>query len=69
LDYIPAKKMAEEWGVTARTIQHMCKDGRIKNALFIAHSWLIPIDTKRPLDMRHKANKQIVPEQNDSQEQ
>jgi hypothetical protein len=66
LDYIPAKKLAEEWGVTVRAIQYMCNDGRIKNAVFIAHSWLIPISTERPPDMRYKANKQIVPEQNDS---
>lgn len=50
--YVTAKELAEKWGVTTRTIQVMCSDGRIENAVKFGRDWAIPKDVKKPADGR-----------------
>lgn len=50
--YRTVKETAEEWGVNPRTIQAMCNDGRIKNAVKFGKLWAVPVATERPDDKR-----------------
>lgn len=51
-NYITVNALAEKWGLTPRTIQTMCADGKIKGAVKFGKSWAIPADTERPSDGR-----------------
>lgn len=50
--YVTAKELAEKWGLTTRTIQVMCSDGRIKGAVKFGRDWAIPYDAEKPADGR-----------------
>ena len=58
LNWITPSQAAEQWGISERQVQSLCKSGKIKNAMRIGQrSWVIPIDTPRPLDGRTKVVK------------
>lgn len=50
--FITVKEAAEKWNLNERTVQKMCGDGRIQNAVKFGRSWAIPKDTPRPMDKR-----------------
>ena len=50
--YLTIKEMAEKLNITARSVQNMCVDGRIKGAQRLGTVWAIPEDTLRPKDGR-----------------
>ena len=43
---------ALEWNVTPRTVNAMCKNGRIQGAVKEKRTWLIPDDAEKPLQSR-----------------
>jgi len=46
--YISAKEAAEQWNITMRQVQKLCKEGRIEGVTTFSESWAIPEDTKKP---------------------
>ena len=50
--YLTIKETAEKWGINPRTIQTMCSDGRIPNAVKFGKAWAIPNDVEKPIDRR-----------------
>ena len=44
------KEKALEWNVSPRSVNDMCKKGRIQGAIKEKGSWLIPDDSPKPLD-------------------
>lgn len=56
-DYMTAQEAAEKWNVSLRWVQWLCKENRVKGSLNINRVWLIPKETKRPLDMRLRTNR------------
>lgn len=40
--------LALEWGLTARRVQILCKEGRIKGAVKKGRQWLLPAEVERP---------------------
>ena len=52
MDYISVKEAAEQWQVSQR-----CKENRIDGVLRFGHSYMIPKDLKRPVDLRYSINK------------
>lgn len=50
---------AERWGISARRIQILCREGRVPGAMRIGHSWAIPCDEPKPSDARIKSGKYI----------
>ena len=44
--------IAEEWGISERTVQIMCAEGKIPGATKFGRSWAIPIEAQRPGDGR-----------------
>ena len=59
MDYISAPEAAENWGISERRGQKLCKENRIPGVVRFSRIWLIPKDAKKPEDGRMKAkNKQ-----------
>ena len=57
LDWISARQAAEQWGITDRRVQALCKNGQIEGVMRLGRAWLIPKDTPKPTDGRAKATK------------
>lgn len=59
MEYLSIRQTAEKWGISKRRIQVLCTDGRIKGAMKIDSSWVIPADALKPKDERIKSGKYI----------
>ena len=46
------KEKAEEWGVSVRTVNVLCKKGKVSGAIKEGGTWRIPDDTPKPADGR-----------------
>ncbi|MFN2926669.1 helix-turn-helix domain-containing protein [Lachnospiraceae bacterium YH-ros2228] len=55
MEYLTTSEIAKIWGITARRVQVLCKEGRIEGAINKG-IWLIPDNAKKPEDPR-KAKK------------
>lgn len=51
------KEKALEWGLSVRSINNLCKLGKIPGATKVNGSWQIPNDTKKPVDNRVTSGK------------
>lgn len=56
------KEKAAEWCVTVRTVNLMCKNGKIDGAVKKNGCWFIPDDTKKPADRRVSSRKYLKKE-------
>ena len=45
------------WGISARRIQILCDEGRVKGAVRMGRNWIIPRSTAKHIDGRTKAAK------------
>ena len=57
MDYITTKEAANKWGITDRRVLQYCNAGRIKGAVNVGHTWLIPKIAEKPIDGRTKQGK------------
>ena len=46
------KEKANEWGITVRAVNELCKKGKIPGAVKVGKSWQIPDDAGKPADGR-----------------
>lgn len=53
-DYISVREAATKWKISERRVQKLCEENRVEGVLRFGHSWLIPIDSKKPDDLRRK---------------
>lgn len=53
------KEKAVEWGVSLRSVNDMCKKGKVQGAMKEKGSWLIPDDAKKPADGRVSTGKYV----------
>ena len=60
MEYLTTKEVGVIWGITDRQVHHMCIAGRIKGALKKGNLWLIPIEAKKPKDLRKNINKKRI---------
>ena len=51
------KEKALEWGLSIRTINNFCKQGKIPGAIKVNSRWQIPDDAKKPDDGRITSGK------------
>ncbi|MGN1382645.1 MAG: helix-turn-helix domain-containing protein [Eubacterium sp.] len=54
MDYITSAEMSKIWGISSRRISFLCSQGRVPGAEKKGKTWLIPKDTKKPIDPRRK---------------
>ena len=59
MEYLSIRQTAEKWGISKRRIQILCAQNRIPGAIKIDSSWAIPVNAKKPKDMRVKTGKYI----------
>jgi len=59
MDMITALQAADKWNLSLRTVQHLCKQGKIPGAQRFGTNWMIPADAARPVDGRSKAAKDV----------
>ena len=57
--YVTAKEAAEKWGVSLRSVQALCAEGRIEGATKMARVWVIPVNSEYPRDSRIKSGNYI----------
>ena len=53
MEYLTVRKMAERWGLSDRTVQQLCNQGRIPGARKFGRAWAIPADAEKP-DSPHR---------------
>ena len=51
MEYLTTSEIAKIWGITARRVQILCKEGRIEGAVNKG-IWLIPDTASKPADAR-----------------
>lgn len=54
MEYLTTVELSEQWKITSRRIGVLCAGGRIEGAIKKGKTWLIPADSKKPLDKRLK---------------
>ena len=52
MDYMTAREAAEQWGLAERTVQQLCRAGRISGARKFGGAWAVPTGTEKPGDPR-----------------
>jgi excisionase family DNA binding protein len=57
MDYITTKEAAEKWNISDRRVLQYCNAGRIKGAVKMGNTWLIPKRAEKPIDGRTKEDK------------
>ena len=57
LEWMSPEQAAEIWGVNKRQVQSLCSQGKVDGVVRLGRSWLIPKNTKKPIDGRTKAAK------------
>ena len=60
MDYLTTIEMSEKWGISARRIALLCKQGRIAGVVKKGKTWLIPKDAEKPEDKRKNVKKEDV---------
>ena len=51
MEYLSTAEVANKWGITARRVQRLCKEGRVEGAVYKGIC-LIPDDAKKPEDTK-----------------
>lgn len=54
MDYITTKEAAEKWNISDRRVLQYCNAERIKGAVKMGNTWLIPKAAEKPADGRCK---------------
>lgn len=50
--FATVKDIAAKWGVTPRTVQTLCAEGKVDGAFKFGDVWAIPVDAEKPTDGR-----------------
>lgn len=56
---LSASEVAAKWGLTKRRVTYLCSEDRIKGAVKVGSTWVIPDDAERPGDARVKSGRYI----------
>ena len=59
MKYLSVKQMSEQWGISTRRIQILCKEDRIPGAFIVGNTWAIPANAKKPEDARIKSGRYV----------
>lgn len=57
-EYMTAQEAANEWNISVRRVQRLCKEERIDGVINVNRVWLIPKNAKKPPDGRYKLNRE-----------
>ncbi len=54
MEFMTAQQAAKVWGTSVRTVQVLCRDGRVTGADQWGKTWMIPKDAQKPADKRKR---------------
>lgn len=57
MEYLTTVELSGVWNISSRRIGVLCAEGRVEGAIKKGKTWLIPADSKKPVDGRFKTNK------------
>ena len=60
MEYVKIQEIAKKWGISERSVQLMCAEGKIEGAKRFGRSWMIPREASRPIDGRTRAARALV---------
>lgn len=52
MEYLTAAEISKYWNISSRMVAYYCEAGRINGAIKKGKAWLIPLNTKKPVDRR-----------------
>lgn len=52
MEYVSTSEIAKIWDISRRRVTTLCREGRVEGAVFVANTWLVPKDAKKPEDPR-----------------
>lgn len=53
--YMTTTEASTKWGISSRRINTLCAEDRIPGAYKEKKGWMIPVDARKPVDMRYKS--------------
>lgn len=59
MGFLKIEEIAAKWGISARAVQILCKEGKIVGAERFGRAWMIPADAERPVDRRTREGRAI----------
>lgn len=54
MDYLTTTEMSKRWGISSRRIAILCGQNRINGVTKKGKTWLIPLNSIKPIDARKK---------------
>ena len=60
MEYMSIDDAAKKWGLSVRSVQILCSNGRVPGAVRLSRVWMIPRDAKKPADGRTREGKRQV---------
>ena len=57
-EYMTVQEAANKWELSERRIQKLCAENRIDGVVHLSRVWLIPKNSKKPIDGRLKTQRQ-----------
>ncbi len=57
--YLTLKEMSAKWEISARRINTLCNEGRIKGATRIGNMWIISSEAEKPKNERVKSGRYV----------
>ena len=57
MNFLTTAEYAKIWNISQRRVAIYCKEGRIDGAILKGKTWLIPENTKKPVDPRRVQKK------------
>lgn len=60
MEYMSIDDAAKKWGLSVRSVQILCSNGRVPGAVRLSRVWMIPRDAKKPADGRTREGKKQV---------
>lgn len=62
MEYKSTRETAKLWNVSPQRVVKFASEGRIKDAILVGKTWLIPADAEKPADKRFHTNKKTESE-------
>lgn len=58
--FIRVKEASIKWNLSERSVRNYCALGRVKDAVLVGKTWMIPEDAKKPIRSNEKQNKNYL---------
>lgn len=58
--FIGVKEASIKWNISERSVRNYCALGRVKDAVLVGKTWMIPEDAKKPIRSNEKENKNYL---------